>query len=238
MTESRSLSVSPNRILSRLSRRDLRLLEGHLETAVLPARKRLEIRNRRIDHVYFIEEGIASVVAGGTGGDGIEVGIIGNEGMTGLAVVLGADRSPLDTFMHTSGVAQCMRAANLRLRMNESASLRAALTQHAFAFHIQMSQTALANGRGTLETRLARRLLMAGDRLDSDRVEVTHESLAYVLGVRRPGVTLALKRLEDGGYIEAERGAIRIVNRGGLEHCSDGTYGGAEAEYNRLFAYT
>ena len=85
--------MSPNRILSRLSREDFALLEPHLEAVDLPARKSLEKRKRRIEHVYFIEAGFASVVANGTSKPSIEVGIIGREGLTGLAVVLGHDRA-------------------------------------------------------------------------------------------------------------------------------------------------
>jgi CRP-like cAMP-binding protein len=88
--------MSSNRILSRLSRQDIALLEPHLEAVDLPVRKTLEVRRKRIDHVYFIEAGFASVVANGTSKPGIEVGIIGREGMTGLAIVLGSDRSTRD----------------------------------------------------------------------------------------------------------------------------------------------
>jgi CRP-like cAMP-binding protein len=96
---------SPNRILARLSREDVRLLEPGLEAVDLPVRKQLESRNKAIKHVYFLEHGFASVVANGTGRS-IEVGLVGREGMTGLAVVMGADRSPNDTYMQVAGDGQ------------------------------------------------------------------------------------------------------------------------------------
>src|SRR5258705_7003573 len=94
-----SRSTTPNRILSRLSRTDFALLEPHLEAVDLPVRKQLERRDKRIDHVYFPEHGFASVVANGTGERSIEVGIIGREGMTGLSIVFGRDRSRHETFI-------------------------------------------------------------------------------------------------------------------------------------------
>ena len=108
-----SRSKPLNRILSRLSRDDFALLEPHLEAVDLPVRKSLEARKQRIDQVYFIESGFASVVAG-SGERSIEVGIIGREGMTGLAVVMGHDRAHHQTFIQVAGNGLCIRAANLR----------------------------------------------------------------------------------------------------------------------------
>ena len=106
--------MSPNRILSRLSPADIGLLEPHLELVDLPVHRPLEGRNRRIDYVYFIEAGFASVVANGSGKPGIEVGIIGREGMTGLAIVMGYQRASHDTYIQAAGKGQRIRAAKLR----------------------------------------------------------------------------------------------------------------------------
>ena len=95
--------MADNRILSRLSRADFRLLEPHLEAVDLPLRRQLEARKKRIDQVYFIESGLASVVANGTSKPSIEIGIIGREGMTGLAIVLGHDRAHHATFVQAAG---------------------------------------------------------------------------------------------------------------------------------------
>src|SRR4029453_921791 len=106
--------MAPNRILSRLSRQDFALLEAHLEAVDLPVKKQLEARKRRIDQVYFVESGFASVVANGTTKPSIEVGIIGREGMTGLAVVLGHDRAQHATYMQAAGKGLRIRADRLR----------------------------------------------------------------------------------------------------------------------------
>ena len=118
MPENRSRTTSRNLILAGLSRGDFGLLESHLEGVDLPVRKQLEAPNKRIDRVYFIEHGFASVVANGSGHRGIEVGLIGREGMTGLAVIMGTDRSPHETFIQAAGNGQGMAAAKLRQGMH------------------------------------------------------------------------------------------------------------------------
>jgi len=216
--------LSSNRILSRLSREDLALLEPHLESVDLPVRKPLEKRKKLIEQVYFIESGFASVVANGSGKPSIEVGIIGREGMTGLAVVLGHDRAQHDTFIQLPGKGQRMRVDSLREANDRSVSLHRELLRYANAFLMQTTTTALANGRSKIEERLARWLLMAHDRVDGDELPLTHEFLGMMLGSPRPGVTLAVQALEKEGFIDARRRSITIHDRKGLEKRSNGTY--------------
>src|SRR6188474_1551040 len=139
--------MSSNRILSRLSGRDLALLEPYLEAVDLPVRKTLEARKKRIDHVYFIESGFASVVANGSDKPSIEVGIIGREGMTGLAIVLGGDRAQHATYIQVAGKGQRMSAARLREVDEQSPAFHRAMLRYVRAFLAQTTTTALANGR-------------------------------------------------------------------------------------------
>jgi CRP-like cAMP-binding protein len=227
--------ISRNGILARLSRKDFGLLKPHLVAVRLGFRRRLETRNRRIDTVYFLESGLASVVAADITGQGIEVGIIGREGMTGVAVLMGGDRSPFDTFMQISGSGHCITTTHLRQCIERSDSLLRLLLRYGYGFGIQVAHTAVANGRHTVEERLARWLLMAHDRMDGEQIALTHELLALMLGVRRPGVTVALHSLEQDGLIRARRGVISILDRKGLVERSNGSYGAAEAEFRRLF---
>jgi CRP-like cAMP-binding protein len=219
-----SRSGIENRILSRLSRADFALLKPHLEPVDLPVLTRLEIGNKRIDSIYFMERGFASVVADGADEGGIEVGIVGREGMTGLAVVMGKDRSPHDTYIQAAGAGQRISAAKLRAAMDQSVSLHRSFLHYAHAFYIQTTHTALANGRSKNAERLARWLLMADDRIDGAELPLTHKLLSIMLGLHRPGVTVAVKALENAGLIRARRGAITVVNRKGLERMSNGTY--------------
>jgi CRP-like cAMP-binding protein len=216
--------VSSNHILSRLSPADLGLLEPHLQPIDLPVYRPLEGRNRRIDHVYFIEAGFASVVANGSGKPGIEVGIIGREGMTGLAIVMGQQRASHETYIQVAGKGQRIRADKLREADERSNTLHRAILHYAHAYLLQTTTTALANGRSKIEERLARWLLMAQDRIDGDRLPLTHEFLSLMLGVRRAGVTSALQVLEKKGLISRNRANIHILDRKGLEKRSNGTY--------------
>jgi CRP-like cAMP-binding protein len=222
---------SGNAVLARLPSADRSLLEPHLEPVTLKFRQRLESSNRRIRNVYFLERGLASVVAFGRGKRReAEVAIIGRDSMTGLAVVLGAERSPHETFMQVEGEAQCISADALRGVMEQSRSVLACLLRCAHTFSVQTAHTALANARGNIEERLARWLLMAHDRLEGDDLRLTHEHLSVILGVRRAGITTALHHLESARLISTSRGSITIIDRDGLEISTNGLYGGLELE--------
>jgi len=151
------------------------LLEPHLERVDLPLRKELEARNKRIDHAYFLEDGIASVVANGTKDTSIEVGLIGSEGMTGLAVVMGTDRAAHSIYMQVAGTGHRIPSQALRQAMEQSALLQRMFLRFAHAFFVPATYTALTNGRSKVEERLARWLLMAHDRLKRDELPLTHE---------------------------------------------------------------
>jgi CRP-like cAMP-binding protein len=222
LSRAKERAVSSNHILSRLSPTDFGLLEPHLEPVDLPVRRTLEGRNKVISHVYFIEAGFASVVAEGK--PSIEVGIIGREGMTGLAIVLGQQRGSHATYIQVAGKGQRISADKLREADERSSTLHRAMLNYVHAFLRQATMTAVANGRSKIEERLARWLLMAHDRLDGDRLILTHEFLSLMLGVRRAGVTIALRELEREALIFRNRGSILIVDRDGLKKQSNGTY--------------
>lgn len=219
-----------NLILSRLTDSDFKLIEADLEDVDLPVRKILEQPHRRIDSVYFPERGFASVVVNGGEKEPIEVGIIGREGMTGLAVLLGHQRPKHQTYMQAAGNGRRLKTSVLRKAIEKRATLHRSLLRYVNYFLDQAAMTALANGRSTIEERLARWLLMADDRIEEDELPMTQEFLAMMLGVRRPGVTVAVQLLERKGLIERQRGSIVIIDRKRLEKLSNGTY--VSAVYN------
>ena len=221
-------SDSKNLILSRLSSTDFQLLEPFLEQADLPLRKVLERGGKPIKVIYFPERGFASVVADSGGKHPIEVGLIGREGMTGLPVVLGNDRNSNEVFMQAAGDGRCVRAGDLRKAIDKSVTLHRSMLRYAHAFLEQTTRTAVANGRSKIEERLARWLLMADDRLDGPELPLMHEFLSMMLGVRRPGVTVAMQELERAGIIARKRGNVVILDRTQLEKMSNGTYVGAD----------
>lgn len=117
--------------------------------------------------------------------------------------------------------------------MGASQTFTATLLRYVHVFMVQGSQTALANGRGRLDERLTRWLLMWHDRIGDDNLTITHEFLALLLGVRRQGVTVALHDLEGQGFIRSTRNLVRILDRDGLQGAANGFYGVPEAEYDR-----
>jgi CRP-like cAMP-binding protein len=144
--------------------------------------------------------------------------------MTGLAIVLGHDRAEHATFIQFAGRGLRISAANLRKADEQSSTLHRALLRYVHAFLLQTTTTALANGRSNIESRLARWLLMADDRVDSEELPLTHEFLGLMLGTHRPGVTIAVQALQKAGLIATRRGKITILDRKRLEKLSNGTY--------------
>jgi CRP-like cAMP-binding protein len=213
------------------------LLEPHMQLVDLPLRMRLEPPNTPVESCFFLSEGIASVVATGKSGQNIEVGLIGREGVTGTAAILGDTQSPNSVFMQVPGRGHQISARDLKEAMRNSEGLSGVLTKFVHSLMIQKSQTALVNGKGKIDARLARWLLMAHDRVEGPRFPVTHEFLALMLGVRRPGVTNALHVLEGNGLIRSKRNEVIILDRPGLEDAADWCYGVAEAEYHRIFGF-
>ena len=230
-----SLATSKNHLLACLSVADRDLLAPCLKPVQLKLRQRLEMPNQRIRAVYFIEHGLVSVVVMG-GGDRrqTEVGVIGREGMTGLALVMGSDRSAHDTFVQSEGAAHCMTAADLQDAMASSRSLHDTLLRYAYVCSVSLAHTALANAQASIEERLARWLLMAHDRSHNDQIHLTHEFLSLMLGIRRAGVTTVLNTFDTRGWIDHSRGCITIVDRDALQQLAAGFYGVPEAEYQRL----
>ena len=212
-----------NQILARLSRADFRLLEPHLAAVDLPVRKMLAARNKRVEHVYFPDKGIASVVSNGA--HALEIGIVGRDGMTGVSVVLGSDeRTRHETYMQVAGSGQRLSADQLRQAMEASASLLKALLLYAHRFMTQTTDTAVANGRHKIEERLARWLLMVSDRIEGNEIPLTHEFLGTMIGTARPGVTIAIQELQRRGWISNSRGVVTILDREGLTKSSNGAY--------------
>jgi CRP-like cAMP-binding protein len=223
-----------NKLLQSLSTSDLALLSPNLVSVDLLLRQDLEKPDQRIADVFFMEIGIASVVASPFRGVEVEIGIIGCEGMTGTVVVAGGDRSPHATYIQATGKAQRISTNDLNRAMGESITLRPQLVKFIHIFATQAAHTAVANARAKLETRLARWLLMAHDRLPGNRLPLTHEFLSLMLASRRAGVTEAVKALKDQGFIAAARGEITLLDRKGLEKAAGKFYGVPEAEYRRL----
>ncbi len=207
---------SSNRLLAALSASDFALLQPHLTTVTLKLLQNLERPGEPIEHIYFMHTAIASVVATVSGEPAVEIGLIGREGMTGAAVVLGNGQSPHSTYVQAAGFGDEIAVSTLRNVMGQSKTLHQMFLKFLQSFMVQTAHTAIANARASVPERLARWLLMAQDRMDGPKVPMTHEFLGLMLGVRRAGVTDALHDLSERQMIQARRGEVAILDRGGL----------------------
>lgn len=229
-----SQSSVRNRLLAALPAGDFALIRPHLEPISLGQSDVIIQAHTPIEHVYFLEAGVTSIVTRTERDRRIEIGLVGREGFAGVPVLLGADRTPHETFMQVGGGALRIEADAFRHALEQGLALQRLLLRFVQVFHLQTAQTAACNGSHPVGRRLARWLLMCHDRLDGDELPLTHEFIAVMLGVRRPGVTEALQMLETEQAIRAERRNIIVLYRRKLEEIAGDGYGGPEAEYERL----
>jgi CRP-like cAMP-binding protein len=213
-----------NRLLSALSAKDRRRMVDGCTQVELVFADIISETGDRIEHVYFPLDGFISLVAPIDGHAGLEVGMVGNEGMLGISLMLGVDISPLHTLVQGPGRALRMDAALFRRELEDCAPLQKRLKLYLHVLTSQLAQTAACTRFHMIEARLARWLLMSQDRAHADVFRLTHEFLGYMLGVRRVGVTKAATSLQELDLISYSRGSITILHRKGLEKVSCSCY--------------
>jgi CRP-like cAMP-binding protein len=218
-----------NELLARLSPTDLSLFSAELVPIQFEKRDLLIAADKTIQRTYFLESGIASVVAATADGTQTEVGIIGKEGMVDIATALGSVTAPLEIFVQASGHGYSLPSTVFQDAMAQSPTLQHAMLAYAQVFLVQVSHTALAAASLSIKARLARWLLMCDDRTEGAEIPMTHEFLSLMLSVRRPGVTEAVQAVEATGAVRAHRGMIEIRDRSILERIAGNGYGGPEA---------
>lgn len=223
-----------NRILASLADEELRRLRCVLEPVELGLRQVLVEVNREIEQVYFVEEGVVSVVAVMEDGSAVETATVGNEGMVGLPVFLGALSMSGQAFVQVPGRALAMPAGVLREEVREGKMLGRMLGRYTQALFTMMSQSSACNRLHPAQERCARWLLMTHDRVEDDTFVLTHLFLSQMLGVRRATVTEVAGALQKRGLIEYSRGKIRVIDRPGLEAASCACYRIVTSEFARL----
>ncbi|MCJ2134144.1 Crp/Fnr family transcriptional regulator [Methylobacterium sp. J-026] len=224
-----------NRLLRSLNPDDFCLLRPHLELVVLSLSDVLITADTPITQVAFVERGIVSLVSVAADGQQVEVGLVGCEGMVGVPILLDAERTPDEARVQAIGLAQVIPVSAFSEALRSSPRLHNHLLRYAHVLSVLATSTALANGRYTLEPRLARWLLMVHDRTESDELPTTHRFLSLMLGVNRPGLTGAISVLERSGVIGRQRGTLIVRDRAALLALAGPSYGAPEAEYERLF---
>jgi CRP-like cAMP-binding protein len=230
----KALPSTANRILNALTRSEYERLTPHLEPVTLWAGEVLCQPDQPITHVYFPNRGTVSIVSPFEDGRSVEVGMVGNEGMFGVCVFLGSISTPLLAQVQLAGDGLRMRADVLKKEFEKGGQLQDLLLRYTQAFITQIAQTAACNRAHPMEGRLSKWLLMCEDRANSKELELTHEFIGTMLGVRRAGVTVAAGVLKQRGLIEYSRGHITIMDREGLEAISCECYPIVKKEFARL----
>jgi CRP-like cAMP-binding protein len=225
---------SRNHLLAVVPPNDFQELRPYLTTTRLTAKARLSVPHRPIEAVYFPLDAVIAVVATGRQGETVEVGSIGCEGMSGLAVFFGADRSTSGLAVQIGGEAERMDAAVLEREAARRPSLQRLLKIYAQAFMTQVAQSTACNRLHTAEERLARWLLICRDRIGRDDIPITHEAMAVMLGVRRATVTETAGTLQRRGFIRYRRGVVSVVDRPRLESTACECYAIVREEFDRL----
>jgi hypothetical protein len=190
----------------------------------------------KMREVYFPTASFISLVTPMGGKSHLEVALAGNEGMYGVPVALGVDVAPVHALVQGGGHAWRIDSGDFRRELGRSAPLRASVDRYVYVVMSQLAQTAGCNRFHVVEQRLARWLLMTSDRAHSDTFHITHEFLAFMLGVRRVGITTAASALQSRKLIAYVRGEMEILDRKGLERASCGCYRADLETYDRVMA--
>ncbi len=222
---------SANLLLAALPRKDYDLLAPQLERVPLLFNEHIYEPGAVIKHVYFPESGIVSLLSKVNSAASIEIGMVGNEGMTGLPVFLGVKTSVNLAVMQGKGSAQRLSAANFVDACTNGSKMNAIIQRFVYLLYLQISQSAACNRFHPIEERLARWLLMTQDRMHSNEFQITQEFLSNMLGVRREAVNKAAGSLHQHELISYVRGNMTINDRTGLEKAACPCYWIIKHEY-------
>ena len=219
-----------NRLLAMLPGKEYRRILPELKRTTLTFGEVLYDPGDRIRHVYFPNNSIVSLLSAVGDRSTLEVGMVGNEGMTGLPIFMGVDVSTTRALVQGSGSAMKMTSGAMRHEANRLGSLHRLLHRYSHSLLTQISQSSACNRFHTVDARLARWLLMTGDRLGEDQFRLTQDFMSNMLGVRREGVNKAAGALQAKKLIRYSRGNLAILNRTGLEAASCACYPITKAE--------
>jgi CRP-like cAMP-binding protein len=228
------MTLAVNGLIAHLPGRDRRSLLAACQAVPLNAGAVLCEPGAATRHVYFPNEGVISLIAAIDGEPGLEVGMVGREGMLGVHLALGVDVAPLHAMVQAAGSAWRIGSASFRVQLAASPALHRALKRYLYVLMEQMTTSACCTRFHRIEPRLARWLLVSHDRAGADTFRLTHEGLAAMLGVRRVGITVAAGSLQRRGIVRYCRGVIEVVDRAGLEAAACGCYAAERAAYQRV----
>ncbi len=223
-----------NRLLAALPHKDREQFLVHCEPIELHFAQEIYCSGEVIPHIYFPTGSYISLVTPISGSTGLEVGLVGNEGMLGMTLLLGVDIAPFHAVVQGAGPALRIATPMFLQQLKHSAALHQLLKRYLFVAMSQLSQRTVCTRFHMVEARLACWLLMTQDRAHSIHFHATHVFLAYMLGVRRVGITKAANSLQQKKLISYHRGDITILDRAGLEAESCGCYRTDKEIYERI----
>jgi CRP-like cAMP-binding protein len=212
--------MAENLILRSLPAEEIAGLSDPLPNIRLEPQSVLYRRGEPIEHVYFLDSGIVSLLALGEDGRAIETGIVGREGVVGANVILGNGTQNAQAIVLTAGVARRLRKAQFLDWFEKSPALRSLVFNHLDFLLFQAQQNALCHALHSIEERLCRWLLQASDARSGDTVEVTQEFCAHIMGVQRTSLSMVAHGLQEAGSIRTMRGKISILDRARLENAA------------------
>ena len=223
-----------NQLLASLSDLEWHRWRPHLQLVDLPLGQVLCESGRNPSYVVFPTTAIVSLVYLTLSGASAEVAVVGNDGVVGISLFMGGNATPSQAVVQSAGQGYRLRAQLVRNEMTRGGPVLHMLLRYTQAMIAQVAQTAVCNRYHSIDQQLARRLLLALDRLPNDELEMTQEMAANLLGVRREGVTAAAHKLQRAGVIRYNRGHIVVLDRNRLEQCTCECYAVARKEYERL----
>jgi CRP-like cAMP-binding protein len=227
-------SHASNELIASLPAADRDLVLGSCETTELEFGATVCKPGDRITHVYFPTTGYISLITPAGAAESLEVGMVGTEGLFGITLILDVNTSPLLGLVQGGGAALRMTARRFTRAAADSRVFRRTINRYLYVLTTQLAQTAACNRFHHLDARMARWLLMTSDRTTGNTFHLTHSFLAYMLGVRRAGVTESAGRLQARRLISYARGLVTVTDRPGLEAMSCDCYAALNRTYNKF----
>lgn len=191
----------------------------------------------KMEHAYFPTTAIVSLLYIMESGSTAEIGVIGNDGIVGLSLLLGGETTTNRAVVQSAGSALKIRAGDLKAEFKLGNEMHDLMLRYTQALMTQISQTAVCNRLHPIEQQLCRWLLLSHDRLHTDKLVMTHDLISNMLGVRREGITLAAQKLAARGLISNRRGTMTVIDRDGLEDAACECYGVVKTEYDRILGW-
>lgn len=223
-----------NHLLAALPKKEFAHFKSKLESVNLKLGEVIYESGEQMDFIYFPTTAIISLLYIMENGSTAEIGVAGNDGLVGIALFMGGDSTPNRAVVQSAGSAFKMNTKTLQTEFARGGAFQQSLLRYTQALLTQISQTAVCNRLHSIEQQLCRWLLLSHDRLETDKLIMTHDLIANMLGVRREGVTIAAKHLQDANLISYVRGTMTILDRKGLETFVCECYKVVNDEYKRL----